>query len=101
MMATTRMNFSLIARFALSVSRRSGVVVAPTLGIHSSRIGYLITGGVAKVWCGGGDGSVHTSPGAPAQTVLGAFSPPRMHLNTVYKNQNWGNPKPKAAMIGI
>ena len=29
---------------------------------------YLMTGGSSKVWYGGGDGTVHSSPGASSQT---------------------------------
>src|SRR5258706_14569788 len=93
MMATTRANFSLSERFALSVSRCVGVVV---IGI-----GYLMTGGAAKVWCGGGDGRGHSRPVAPSQTPADSLSPPRMHLITVYSNSNWVNPKPQVPMLAI
>src|SRR5690625_4119742 len=32
-----------------------------------------ITGGMAKVWCGAGDGTVHSRPRAPSQTRSVAF----------------------------
>ena len=35
--------------------------------------GYAITGGVSNVWWGTGDGSVHSNPVAPSQTLAEAF----------------------------
>src|SRR6266853_2078698 len=90
----------LAARCAVR-ARFAWVMVVPTLGMASIRIGYLMTGGVAKVWCGGGEDSVHSSPVAPSQTFAEAFSPPRMHFITVYRNSNWVRPKPNAPMLAI
>ena len=38
---------------------------------------------------------------APSQTFAEAFSPPRMHLITVYRKSNWVKPKPNAPMLAI
>src|SRR5262249_6600829 len=41
---------------------------------------HLISGGSSNVWCGAGDGTVHSRPCAPSQTCAVAFGPPRAHL---------------------
>ena len=38
-------------------------------------VGGRITGGRVKVWCGAGEGTVHSSPCAPSQARAAAFSP--------------------------
>ena len=57
---------------------------------------YLINGGVVKLWYGGGDDKVHSSPSAFSQTWLVAFSPPRMALITTYKKISCEKPNPNA-----
>src|SRR5258706_14572366 len=65
--------------------------------LHCLRLpAHLTTGGVSKLWYGGGDGSVHSSVSAPSQGLSGAFAPPRMHLITTVRNINCDAPKPNA-----
>src|SRR5882672_747664 len=70
-------------------------------GYATAVAGWVSAGGVLKLWCGGGDGSVHSSPVAPSHTRAGAFSPPRTHLMTIYTKTNWLRPKPNAPMLEI
>ena len=44
---------------------------------------HSTTGGVENVWCGAGEGTVHSRPLAPSHTCAVARSPLRMHLITL------------------
>src|SRR5262245_27320791 len=58
---------------------------------------HFTTGGVSKLWYGGGLGRcVHSSVSAPSQGRSGAFSPLRIAFTTMYRNSNCDSPKPNA-----
>lgn len=66
---------------------------------------YLIAGGVVKLWNGGGEGRVHSSPGvptcAPSHGLSEAFSPPLTVLMMIYRNSRCEAPKEKAPIEEI
>ena len=43
---------------------------------------YLTAGGVSKLWYGGGEDSVHSSPSAPSHTLSVALAPPLTHFSS-------------------
>src|SRR5690606_36210522 len=61
------------------------------------RDAHLTSGGSSKVWCGAGDGTVHSRPSAASQLFAPAFSPrPLAALMTTHRKISWLRPKPKA-----
>src|SRR5690606_38524468 len=55
---------------------------------------HFTTGGVSNVWCGAGEGTVHSSPSASSHTWSVAFSPaPRAALITTHTKMSCARPK--------
>src|SRR3546814_2924345 len=59
-----------------------------------------MTGGVVNVWCGAGDGTVHSRPLAPSHTWLVAFAPLRLELHRIANIRNGVMNMPNAPKIG-
>src|SRR5690606_10033729 len=73
------------------------LLVVSVRGRH--QIAHLITGGVWNVWCGAGDGTVHSSPSAPSHGLSPAGAPPRADLITTQTKISCARPKPNAPML--
>src|SRR3546814_15131313 len=61
------------------VARHAGQWVMSPCARSPSRM----TGGVVNVWCGAGDGTVHSRPLAPSHTRSVAFAPLRLELHRI------------------
>src|SRR5690606_24978372 len=88
-------------RAALVHAAAAGLV-RPLLVVSARRrhhIAHLTTGGVSNVWCGAGDGTVHSSPSAPSHGLSPAGAPPRADLITTQTKISCARPKPNAPML--
>src|SRR3546814_18995238 len=76
------------------VARHAGQWVMSPCARSPSRM----TGGVVNVWCGAGDGTVHSRPLAPSHTRSVAFAPLRLALHRIANISNRVMNMPHAPM---
>src|SRR5690606_12928090 len=72
----------------------------PRLFRHWKATSVDTLGGVSNVWCGAGDGTVHSTPFGLSQTLAEARSPlPRIAWITTQMKMSCDKPKPIAPMV--
>src|SRR5690606_37783992 len=84
-----------VRRLLARCSLRSVIGIARVVMSRRDGLDQRTVGGVSKVWCGAGLGTVHSRPCGVSQTSAVAGWPlPRTHLYTQYTNRSCDSPKP-------